>query len=85
MMHPHGSFLKLAWEIALKHRQTFYDSLNLAVAMGQKAFMVTADRKFFDALAGIFKISDTEARCLMIRRRDCLVAQNGRIRTPLED
>ena len=41
--------------------------------------------KLFDALAGIFKISDTEARSLSIRRRDCLVAQNGRIRTPLED
>lgn len=52
LMHPHGSFLKLAWEIALKHRQTFYDSLYLAVAMAEKACMVTADRKFFDALAG---------------------------------
>jgi len=46
---------------------------------------IEAGIKLFDALAGIFKISDTEARCLMIRRRDCLVAQNGRIRTPLED
>jgi ferredoxin/2-iminoacetate synthase ThiH len=41
--------------------------------------------KLFDALAGILRISDTEARCLLIRRRDCLVAQNGRIRTPMED
>jgi radical SAM family uncharacterized protein len=41
--------------------------------------------KLFDALAGIFEISDTEARSLSIRRRDCLVARNGRIRTPLED
>jgi radical SAM family uncharacterized protein len=46
---------------------------------------IEAGIKLFDALAGIFKISDTEARCLMIRRRDCLVAQNGRIRTPMED
>jgi hypothetical protein len=46
---------------------------------------IEAGIKLFDALAGIFKISDTEARCLLIRRRDCLVAQNGRIRTPLED
>jgi predicted nucleic acid-binding protein len=44
--------MKLAWEIALKHRQTFYDSLYLALAMTEKARMVTADRKFYDALAG---------------------------------
>jgi predicted nucleic acid-binding protein len=50
--HPHGPFLKLAWEIAGKHRQTFYDSLYLAVAVSGKGWMVTADRKFFDALAG---------------------------------
>jgi radical SAM family uncharacterized protein len=46
---------------------------------------IEAGIKLFDALAGIFKISETEARCLVIRRRDCLVAQNGRIRTPMED
>jgi len=46
---------------------------------------IEAGIKLFDALAGIFKISDPEARCLSIRRRDCLVAQNGRIRTPMED
>jgi radical SAM family uncharacterized protein len=46
---------------------------------------IEAGIKLFDALAGIFEISDSEARCLSIRRRDCLVAQNGRIRTPLED
>ncbi len=52
VVQPHGAFMKLAWEIALKHRQTFYDSLYLAVAMAEKARMVTADRKFFNALAG---------------------------------
>ncbi len=46
---------------------------------------IEAGIKLFDALAGIFKISDIEARSLSVRRRDCLVAQNGRIRTPLED
>jgi len=40
--------MKLAWEIALKHRHTFYDSLYLALAMAEKARMVTADRKFYD-------------------------------------
>jgi radical SAM family uncharacterized protein len=46
---------------------------------------IEAGVKLFDTLAGIFEISDTEVRCLSVRRRDCLVAQNGRIRTPLED
>jgi hypothetical protein len=46
---------------------------------------IEAGIKLFDALVGIFKISDIEARSLAVRRRDCLVAQNGRIRTPLED
>jgi len=41
--------------------------------------------KLFDTLAGIFGMSDTEARSLSIRRRDCLAAYNGRIRTPMED
>jgi predicted nucleic acid-binding protein len=52
VVQPHGPFVKLAWGIALKHRQTFYDSLYLALAMAEKARMVTADRKFFEALAG---------------------------------
>ena len=52
VVHPHGALLKLAWEIALKYRQTFYDSLYLALAMAEKARMVTADRKFYEALAG---------------------------------
>ena len=51
-VRPHGAYLKLAWELAMKHRQTVYDSLYLALAMTEKARMVTADRKFFDALAG---------------------------------
>jgi len=52
VVRPHGEFMKLAWGIALKYRQTFYDSLYLALAMTEKARMVTADRKFFHALVG---------------------------------
>ncbi|MGZ8429750.1 MAG: type II toxin-antitoxin system VapC family toxin [Candidatus Deferrimicrobiaceae bacterium] len=52
VVQPHWALMKLAWEIALKHRQTYYDSLYLALAMAEKARMVTADRKFFDALVG---------------------------------
>ena len=51
-VHPHRAILSLAWGIAMKHRQTFYDSLYLALAMTEKARMVTADRKFYNALAG---------------------------------
>jgi len=50
VVRPHGTFMKLAWGIALEHRQTFYDSLYLALAMAEKARMVTADRKFYEAL-----------------------------------
>ena len=46
---------------------------------------IEAGIKLFDTLAGLFQISDTETRSLTIRRRDCLVAHNGRIRTPMED
>jgi predicted nucleic acid-binding protein len=52
VVHPHEPLLKLAWEIAVKYRQTFYDSLYLSLAMAEKTRMVTADRKFFDALTG---------------------------------
>jgi len=41
--------------------------------------------KLFDALAGMFETSDIETRRLSVQRRDCLVALNGRIRTPLEE
>ncbi|HEY3488720.1 MAG TPA: type II toxin-antitoxin system VapC family toxin [Candidatus Deferrimicrobiaceae bacterium] len=51
-IHPYGSCLHTAWEIARRYDRTFYDSLYLALAMAEKAPMVTADRKFFDALAG---------------------------------
>ena len=52
VVQPHRAFMKVAWDIALKHSQTFYDSLYLALAMTENARMVTADRKFYDALAG---------------------------------
>ena len=48
VVRPHGAFMRLAWEIALKHRQTFYDSLYLALAMAEKARMVTADPEFYE-------------------------------------
>ncbi|MBM3323894.1 DUF2344 domain-containing protein, partial [candidate division WOR-3 bacterium] len=41
--------------------------------------------KLFDVLAQLFGISDREARCISVKRRECLAADSGRIRTPLED
>ncbi len=41
--------------------------------------------KLFDIVAQLLGISDREARCISVKRRECLVADAGRIRTPLED
>lgn len=41
--------------------------------------------KLFDTLAGLFGLSDSEARCLHVRRQECFAAADGRLRTPLED
>jgi hypothetical protein len=41
--------------------------------------------KLLEVLARLFDIAETEARCLNIKRRECLVAADGRVRTPLED
>ncbi len=41
--------------------------------------------RLLTVLAELLKISDTQARCLVIQRRECLTVENGRIRTPLED
>jgi hypothetical protein len=49
------------------------------------ALAIEAGIKLFDVLAALFEIGETEARCVKVTRRDCLAAQNGRIRTPMED
>jgi hypothetical protein len=41
--------------------------------------------KLLDALVKLFTISESQARCLNVRRRECLTVESGRIRTPLED
>jgi hypothetical protein len=41
--------------------------------------------KLFDTLAALFGLSDSEARCLHVRRQECFAAADGRLRTPLED
>ena len=51
-VHPHGALLRPAWEIAASYGRTYYDSLYLALAVTGEGRMVTADRRFHDALAG---------------------------------
>ena len=41
--------------------------------------------KLLDTLIQLFEITEPEARCLVVRRRECLAVENGRTRTPLED
>ncbi|MEO0078701.1 MAG: TIGR03960 family B12-binding radical SAM protein [candidate division WOR-3 bacterium] len=41
--------------------------------------------KLFDVLAKLFGVNDRKARCISVKRRECLVAETSRIRTPLED
>ncbi len=49
---PLAGLLNTAWHIATQYRQTIYDSLYLSLAIATDARMVTADRNFFNALAG---------------------------------
>ena len=49
-LEPSGPLLEPAFEIASGVGRTVYDSLYLALAVLRECRMVTADRKFFDAL-----------------------------------
>jgi predicted nucleic acid-binding protein len=42
--------LDFAWTIAKRYQRSFYDSLYLAVAETQECRLVTADKKFYNAL-----------------------------------
>jgi predicted nucleic acid-binding protein len=53
-IHPIEPLLEPALRISAAHRRSFYDSLYLALALGQDARLVTADRPFHDAI----RISD---------------------------
>lgn len=49
-VYPSKAFMPLTLDIALQTQRTVYDSLYLALATTQKCRMVTADRKFYNAL-----------------------------------
>ncbi len=51
-IHPAQGLAPLALDLAARFRRSFYDSLYLAVAMLRHCPVVTADRRFHDALAG---------------------------------
>jgi predicted nucleic acid-binding protein len=49
--HPAVALLDPAYEIAIRTDQSLYDCLYVALAMLVKGRMVTADRRFYEALA----------------------------------
>ena len=42
--------LDVTWTIAERYERSFYDSLYLSVAQTQECRLVTADKKFYNAL-----------------------------------
>ena len=50
-MHRSQAILDVAWEIATRLGRTVYDSLYLALAVTLDGRVVTADRRFYDAVA----------------------------------
>ena len=49
---PHWPFLAAALDLAISLEQTVYDCLYLALAEARDSVMVTADRRFYDAVFG---------------------------------
>ena len=51
-VQPTRSLLRPGVEIAMRHRCAVYDSVYLALAVQQNTRMITADRRFYRAVAG---------------------------------
>lgn len=49
-LHPWRSHIDCAYRLAQETRRSLYDCLCLALAVLMEGEMVTADRKFYDAL-----------------------------------
>lgn len=50
-LQPGQELLASAFELAVSHNRTVYDSLYVALALRERCQLVTADRKLFNALA----------------------------------
>jgi len=50
--HPEPVLLGAALDLAVRIQRTVYDCLYLALAMQLSGYMVTADQRFFNSLAG---------------------------------
>lgn len=51
---PSADLFERAFEIAVAHKRTFYDSLYLALAEREKCEFVTADERLFNAVGASF-------------------------------
>lgn len=51
---PIGPLLRPAMDIALQYDRTVYDALYVALALREQCQLVTADRRLYNALAGVF-------------------------------
>lgn len=51
---PARFILKEAFQIAVKHKRTFYDSLYLALSVKENCEFVTADEKFYNSVSKDF-------------------------------
>ncbi len=49
-VYPSQSLMPLAMDIALQTQRTVYDSLYLALALTERCPMITAGKKFYNAL-----------------------------------
>lgn len=54
VLSPTAGLLAGAFELAATHRQTIYDALYLALAIRLGCPLVTADRRFYNAIAPDF-------------------------------
>lgn len=53
---PSHTLLNSAFEFAIEHKQTFYDSLYVALAVNSGTVLITADRHLVDALGAILPV-----------------------------
>lgn len=51
-LYPSGELYREAWKVASSAGRTFYDSLYLALAATEDAFLITADARFYNAISG---------------------------------